>query len=152
LSSVVSAYTGSPFSATASNASLNSIASSQFADCLVAARELGNIYQWYDKTDFGGPASGRFGTCGQNSLRGPALVNVDAGLDRKFRLTERFELRFRAESFNLANTPHHANPGTTSATSTSVNSGSFMLATDIRNTGRDGLDERTFRMGLKLTW
>ena len=152
LSSVVSAYTGSPFSATASNASLNSIASSQFADCLVAARELGNIYQWYDKADFGAPASGRFGTCGQNSLRGPGLVNVDAGLDRKFRLTERFELRFRAESFNLANTPHHANPGTTSATSTSVNSGSFMLATDIRNTGRDGLDERTFRMGLKLTW
>jgi len=87
-----------------------------------------------------------------NSLRGPALVNVDAGLDGKVRLTERFELRFRAESFNLANTPHHANPGTTSATSTSVNSGSFMLATDIRNTRRDGLDERTFRMGSKLTW
>jgi hypothetical protein len=77
---------------------------------------------------------------------------VDAGLDRKFRLTERFELRFRAESFNLANTPHHANPGTTSATSTSVNSGSFMLATDIRNNGRDGLNERTLRVGLKPNW
>ena len=45
VSSVLSAYTGSPFSATASNASLNSIASSQFADCLVAAQKLGNIYQ-----------------------------------------------------------------------------------------------------------
>ena len=67
----MSAYTGSPFSATASNGSLNSIASSQFADCLVAARELGNIYQWYDKTDFGAPASGRFGTCGQKKPARP---------------------------------------------------------------------------------
>ncbi|PWU05464.1 MAG: hypothetical protein C5B51_14470 [Terriglobia bacterium] len=153
LSSVLSAYTGMPFSATASNASLNSNASGQFADCLAApARRLGDIYQWYSKADFGVPASGRFGTCGQNSLSGPALVNLDMGLDRRFRFTERFELRLRAESFNLANTPHHANPGATSATSTSVNSGSFMLATDIRNTGRDGLDERTFRVGLKLSW
>ena len=98
------------------------------------------------------PASGRFGTCGQNSLRGPGLVNLDMGVDRKFRFNERFELRIRAESFNIANTPHHANPGATSATSTSVNSGSFLLATDIRNTGRDGLDERIFRVGMKLTW
>jgi hypothetical protein len=153
LSGVLSMYSGPPFSATASTASLNSQASSQFADCVVApAEKLGNIFQWYNKADFGVPASGRFGTCGQNSLVGPGLVNVDMGLDRKFRVTERFELRFRAESFNISNTPHHANPGATSATSTSVNSGSFMLATDIRNTGRDGLDERTFRLGLKLSW
>jgi hypothetical protein len=153
LNGVLSMYTGAPFSATASTASLNSQASSQFADCLVApAEELGDIYQWYKKSDFGVPASGRFGTCGQNSLVGPGLVNVDMGLDRRFRFSERFELRFRAESFNISNTPHHANPGATSATSTSVNSGSFMLATDIRNTGRDGLDERTFRLGLKLSW
>jgi hypothetical protein len=107
----------------------------------VPAHKLSEIYQWYDKTGFGVPASGRFGTCGQNSLQGPRLVNVDMGIDRKFRVSERFELRFRAESFNVANTPHHTNPGATSATSTSVNSGSFMLATDTRNTGRDGLDE-----------
>jgi hypothetical protein len=49
-------------------------------------------------------------------------------------------------AFNAANTPHHANP------TSSVNSGSFMQATDIRNTGRDGLDERTFRLGLRLNW
>jgi hypothetical protein len=27
-----------------------------------------------------------------------------------------------------------------------------MQVTDIRNTGRDGLDERTFRLGLRLAW
>jgi len=74
---------------------------------------------------------------------------VDAGLDRNFRITERFELKFRAEAFNVANTPHHANPNSTQA---SVSNSSFMQVTDIRNTGRDGLDERTFRLGLKLIW
>jgi hypothetical protein len=152
ISSVLSAYTGSPFSATASTSSLNSQASSQFADCLTTPTKIGSINQWYDKSAFGVPANGRFGTCGQNSLVGPGLINLDSGLDRKFRVGERFELRFRAEAFNFGNMPHHANPGATTSTSTSVNSGSFMLATDIRNTGRDGLDERTFRMGLKVSW
>jgi hypothetical protein len=95
LSGVLSIYSGQPFTATASTSSLNSQASSQFADCPVApAEKLSNIFQWYNKADFGVPASGRFGTCGPDSLIGPGLANVDMGLDRKFRLTERFELRF----------------------------------------------------------
>jgi hypothetical protein len=72
-------------------------------------------------------------------------INLDGGVDHRWKFGEQFELKFRAESFNLANTPHHASP------TNSVNSGSFMQATDIRNTGRDGLDERTFRFGLRLS-
>ncbi len=37
-------------------------------------------------------------------------IDVDMGVNRKFRISERFELRIRGESFNLANTPPHANP------------------------------------------
>jgi len=59
-------------------------------------------------------------------------------------------LKFRAESFNATNTPHHANPNT--STQSQVSNSAFMQVTDIRNTGRDGLDERTFRMGLRLIW
>ena len=77
------------------------------------------------------------------------MINVDLGIDRKFHIKEQFELKFRAEMFNAANTPHHANP---SATASNVNSGSFMQATGIRNTGRDGIDERTFRLSLRLGW
>jgi hypothetical protein len=153
LSSIFTAFTGQPFTATASTTSLNAPASSQFADCLAAPpQRIGSILQWYSKASFGVPANGRFGTCGNNSLTGPGLINLDLGLDRNFRITERAELKFRAEAFNAGNMPHHANPGTTGSTSTSVNSSSFMLATDIRNIGRDGLDERTFRLGLKLNW
>ncbi|HZS51789.1 MAG TPA: hypothetical protein VFA54_13060 [Bryobacterales bacterium] len=148
LSTVFSAYSGRPFTATASTATLNSPNSSQFADCISAPHQTGNIFQWYDKSAFAVPASGRFGTCGTGSLRGPGLVNVDLGLDRKFPIRERFELRFRAEMFNAANTPHHVMPGGNA----SVSSGTFLQATDIANTGREGIDERAVRFTLRLGW
>ena len=147
-----SAYTGAPFTVSDSGASLNAPGSTQFGDCISTPQMLNDIKQWYDKSAFAPVKGARFGTCGPNNLRGPSLLNADLGFDRKFKISERFELKFRAEVFNATNTPHHGNPGLTSATSNNVSSGSFMLATDIRNTGRDGIDERTFRFGLRLGW
>ena len=147
-STVVSAHTGQPFTGTASTATLNAQFSSQFADCLSKPQVLGNIFQWYDKSTFGVPASGRFGTCGTNSLNGPGLVNADLGLERKFRIKERLQLTFRGEMFNLSNTPHHVMP----SGNTSVNSSTFMQATDIANTGREGIEQRAARLAMKLVW
>ena len=48
--------------------------------------------------------------------------------------------------FNVANHPHHT-IGTQQ-----IASAGFMQATAIANTGRDGLDERTVRIGLHLGW
>ena len=155
ISGVLSLYSGTPFTAVSSATSLNAQFSGQFADCF-SPHQTGNIYEWYAKSGFGVPTSGRFGTCGTNSLRGPGLLNADMGVDRKWQVKERFEIRLRIESFNVANTPHHTNPGLTSSTdvtsNNNVTSSSFMLATGIRNTGRDGIDERTFRLGLHLVW
>ena len=92
------------------------------------------------------PATGRFGTCGTNSLRGPGLVNADLGLERKFKFAERFQLMFRAEMFNLANTPHHSNPVG------SVSSGTFMQALGIVSTGREGIEQRAVRLGLRMSF
>jgi hypothetical protein len=58
-------------------------------------------------------------------------------------------LKFRAESFNATNTPHHANPNSTQA---SVSNSSFMQVTRHSEYWKDGLDERTFRLGLRLVW
>ena len=90
------------------------------------------------------PATGRFGTCGTNSLRGPGLVNADLGLERKFKLAEKVGLTFRAEMFNLANTPHHSNPVG------NVSSGTFMQALGIVSTGREGIEQRALRFALRL--
>jgi hypothetical protein len=146
ISGLVTAHSGPPFTAGASTATLNASYSSQFADCTGAPQQIGSILQWYSKSTFAVPSAGRFGTCGTDSLRGPGLFNVDLGLQRKFSITERFQLSFRAEMFNIANTPHHA------MSSTSVNSGTFLQAFSIANTGREGIEQRAARLALRLAW
>ena len=51
-----------------------------------------------------------FGNGGNGNLRGPELINFDVGVLKNFRLTERQTLQFRAEFFNIANTPNFALP------------------------------------------
>jgi hypothetical protein len=146
LSAIVVDRTGYPFTATASTATLNAPFSSQFADCLAPPQLVGSIFQWYNPSAFAPPSAGRFGTCGTNSLRGPGLFNTNLGVNRAFRVTERFGLDFRADMFNIANTPHH------SLGNSSVNSGTFMQAVGIINTGLEGIEQRAVRFSLRLGW
>jgi hypothetical protein len=154
LSDVFSAYGGRPFSALSSNSTLNATNSQQFADCIAPPHQTGDIFQWHDKSAFAVPASGRFGTCGPFSLRGPRLINSDLGLDRRIPVAERFQVKFRAELFNVGNIPHHTTPGANSSTGSTSNnvvtSSSLMQAVNIANVGRDGIDERAFRFSLRL--
>jgi hypothetical protein len=148
MTTVVTARTGLPFTPTASTSSLNSPFSTQFADCIGTPQELGAVYQWYAKSAFAVPAAGRFGTCGTDSLRQPGLVGADLGLQRKFQINDKFQLTFRGELFNVANSPHLSIP----STNTSVNSSSFLQMTQIVSTGRDGVEQRDVRLSLRLSW
>jgi len=141
------AYSGTPFTVTASGASLNAPGNSQIADQIKPKVEIiGKREQWFDTSAYAPVTQARFGNSGWNQLRGPGLVNLDMGIFRKFRLSERFELQFRAEGFNLSNTPHFANPRS------NVSSSGFGEITDVQNTGREGIDERMFRFGLRLSF
>ena len=78
-------------------------------------------------------------------MRGPGVVNLDMSLFRTFKLTQQVNLQFRAEAFNVTNTPHFANPNG------NVNSSNFgkVLATQSDDAlGRS----REFRFGLRLTF
>jgi hypothetical protein len=48
--------------------------------------------------------------------------------------------------FNTPNNPHHANP------TSSLTSSSFMQALGIANSGRDGIDQRTAQLSLRISW
>ena len=99
----------------------------------------------------------RFGNAGYNSLRGPHLYNLDLGLFRNFCISERFQLQFRAEAFNLTNTPHFGLPGNNVSDMVLNNGriadlGGFSEITSVTNLAREGIDERQFRFGLRFTF
>lgn len=56
------------------------------------------------------PAPGEFGNIGRWALHGPSLAQLDLTLHKKFRITERQGLEFRAEVYNIFNHTNFANP------------------------------------------
>jgi Carboxypeptidase regulatory-like domain/TonB dependent receptor len=53
-----------------------------------------------------------FGNSGVGIVRGPGQHNLDMAVERLFPVMEKSTFRFRAEFFNLTNTPQFANPST----------------------------------------
>ncbi len=59
---------------------------------------------------FVAPEGGKQGTLGRNALQGFPLSQLDLSLRRQFKLTERINLQFKADAFNIFNHPNFANP------------------------------------------
>jgi len=62
--------------------------------------------RWFNTAAFAFPPPGTFGNAGRNILDGPGFQNVNASLMKNTALTERVNLQFRAEVFNLFNHPN----------------------------------------------
>jgi len=112
--------------------------------------------EWYNPATFGVPSSSGFGNCGLGAFRGPGLVNGDAGLEKRFAFRERYNFAFRMEMYNVGNTPHHASPSygpsTGGNSQNNVQNSTFMQILPLANTGRDGIDQRTIKFSLKMTF
>jgi hypothetical protein len=120
LSGVTVLQSGSPFTVTDSlGASIYGIAGISYAQCTGSSpNESGSVEsrlnQFFNPAAFtrapaldGGTA---FGNCGRNILRGPSELNLDVSAQKSFHVTESSLLLFRAESFNLTNTPKFGLP------------------------------------------
>jgi hypothetical protein len=144
INGTISAYSGLPFTVTASGASLNAPGNTQTADqVLPNVAKLGGIGAgdpYYDPNAFRAVTEVRFGGSGRNILRAPAIYNANVSLFRTFPVNERINFQFRAESYNISNTPHFAAP------SANVSSGNFLVITSA------AADQRQFRLGLKMTF
>lgn len=115
---------------------------------------LGNPNQWFNPNAFIGPPSGSgfYGNLGRDTLIGPGLATWDFSALKDTRLTERLDLQFRAEFFNLLNranfnTPNLIafTPGAT-ATAAGVASPTAGAVTSTSTTSRQ------IQFGLKLLW
>ena len=105
---------------------------------------------------FSAPAAGQQGTEGRNDIRGLGLTQVDLSLGRKFPITDRLNLLFRTDAFNVLNHPNFANPlgyylGPTVT--------AYLQSTQMLNHGLGGLNSlfqsggpRSLQLSLKLSF
>jgi hypothetical protein len=105
--------TGLPFTPTMQTNNLNTGTGSQFPN-RIASGELPagkrTIDRWFDASAFVAPGQYVFGNSGRNILYGPGTRQVDLSLFKDFVFGEGRRLQFRAEAFNVSNTPQFNNP------------------------------------------
>jgi len=145
INGIFSAYQGRQYTLSSSGASLNMPGGNiqtpdQVKDTIEKLGYVGDDGTFFDTSAFARVTEVRFGTVGRNTMRGPGVVNMDVSLFRSFKLTEQLDMQFRAETFNVSNTPHFANPNG------NVNSSNFGRVLSVAN------DPRSFRFGLRLSF
>ena len=134
---------GTPFSVTSSGTSVNAPGNTQTADqvkpevAILGGHGVGSPY--FDPLAYRAVTDARFGTAGVISLRGPGIFNLDVGLFRQFRITERFKLDFAAEGFNITNSTLFNSPA-----SLDITNANFGRITSQQNT------PRSIQLGMKL--
>jgi hypothetical protein len=169
LNNVVSAFTGTPFNVWGDCGAAWPGNSPTMINIVGSPKKIANKSgYWYDPFAFaetfdpnnpGSCLKGSLGNSGFNNLRGPGVFNWDIGLFRDFTFKERYHIQFRAEAFNLTNTPHWSNPDNYIGDANSIDQrtgrvtdpGAFMtLDNGVSDLAREGIDERQFRLGLRI--
>jgi hypothetical protein len=99
--------------------------------------------RWFDVDAFSAPPLYTIGTAGRGLIWGPGLRNFDLEIGKRFylpKMPEGSNLEFRAEFYNIANTPYFNNPNVT------VGAGTVGLITSVSNQPRQA------QLALKLYW
>jgi hypothetical protein len=106
---------------------------------------LGGPGRYFDPNAFIAPLPNTYGNAPRNFLEGPGIAETDLSFAKKFSLTERLNLQFRAELFNLLNRTNLNNPNP--VVFTSATSGPSPTAGVITSTSTSS---RQVQFGLKL--
>ena len=68
------------------------------------------VARWFNPSCFTVPAPGTPGNLGRDVGRGPNLQDTDFSVSKETRISEKFQVQFRAEFFNIFNHPNLALP------------------------------------------
>ena len=69
-----------------------------------------SVALWFNKSAFTAAPQFTLGTSSRNPVRGPSLADADLMLGKIFPINERVNIEFRAEVFNVSNTPPLSDP------------------------------------------
>jgi len=142
---LLAAFSGTPFTITASGTSLNTPSNTQTADLVGSFNVTGDIGAagpWFDITQFAQPTGVRFGNTGRNQFRGPGGWNLDFSVFRAFPIGGARRLEYRLQAGNLFNHPVYGTPNG------DITSGNFGRITSIANQ----YPERQIQMGLRFSF
>jgi hypothetical protein len=142
---VFAAFSGTPFTVTASGTALNTPNNTQTADQASDLKILGAIGAagpWFDRTSFTQPTGIRFGNTGRNQFYGPGAYNLDLSVFRMFPLGGSRRLEARVEAGNVLNHAVYGNP------QGSITSGTYGQITGING----NYPERNVRFGLRFSF
>jgi hypothetical protein len=146
LNGVFAAFTGNPFTMTASGTVVNMPSNTQTADLVGSYNVLGNVAPngtFFDTSAFVQPTGVRFGNTGRNQFYGPGGTNLDLSVFRTFPVGGgQRRLEARLEIGNVFNTGVFSNP------QTNVTSGTFGQITSV--TGN--YPERQVRLGVRYSF
>lgn len=134
VSGVLNIYSGIPFNVNAANGDISNTGNvSERADLVMANPYPANRTpaEWINPAAFATPAPYTFGTLGRNALRSDSTENLDLSIIRRFPFKERYTVEFRADSFNLTNTPIFSPPHAT------LDNPNFGVITSTRNSPRE---------------
>jgi hypothetical protein len=116
LNGILSLFDGLPFTVSSASNTLNTGSGTRASILPGANGELPvdqrSLSQWFNVAAFTAPGPQQFGNTGRNILRGPGTAQADLSLFKDFLLSADAvrRLQFRAESFNVSNTPQFNNP------------------------------------------
>ena len=147
LNGVFGAFSGTPFTVTASGTSLNTPGNTQTANQVGDFNVLGNIGagKWFDTRVLRQPTGVRFGNTGRNQFRGPGGWTLDLSVFRSFLWAAPAGSSARVQGDNIFNHPVFGNP------SANTTSGTFGQITGIGQGGGSYI-ERQFQVGVRFTF
>jgi hypothetical protein len=123
-----------------------------------------NVNHWMNPAAFANPpvataiSTNNYAVLGgtPTQVAGPGFHRMDFSLFKKFRTSDKTQLEFRGEVFNLTNTPQFANPGfayqntpAAPGSTTFTNTTNFGKITNTRDAGND---PREIQLALKFYW
>jgi len=150
ISGIITAQSGQPFSVlTGENQSSTGLGDDR---ANVSGDPNGGphtVAEFFNTSAFSINAPLTFGNSGRNIVAGPGFTNVDFALMKNTVITERLNLQFRAEFFNILNHPNFALPNNVLS---SPSFGSLYQTPDVaqNNVGLGSGGPRLIQFGLKF--
>jgi Carboxypeptidase regulatory-like domain len=171
VASIVTTQTGNPFNVVLATATLNGVGNTVRPNIFAPLVVTGDPAHWFDLSSAAAAfpvadnAQTGFGNLGRNAFTGSGFTDVDFAVVKNTKVTERFNLQFRVDAFDVLNHPNFAQPGPfTGFTSSSliyvtnpanpagpkIISSSFGAITATRFPTADAGSSRQLQLALKL--